>query len=85
LHPKFYKRIFFWNVKSSSNYSEKVKLAGIHTVTLVVLDVVIADLFYRFHRGVSRYSITGQSICTVCCCMDGIHVAPSLYLGIRKR
>jgi hypothetical protein len=35
LHPKFYKCIFFWNVKSTSNYSEKLKLAGIHTVTLV--------------------------------------------------
>jgi hypothetical protein len=37
LHPKFYKCIFFWNVKSTSNYSEKLKLAGIHTVTLWVL------------------------------------------------
>jgi hypothetical protein len=34
LHPKLYKCIIFWNVKSTSNYSEKLKLAGIHTVTL---------------------------------------------------
>jgi hypothetical protein len=33
-NPKFYKCIFFWNVKSTSNYSEKLKLTGIHRVTL---------------------------------------------------
>jgi hypothetical protein len=36
LHPKFYSPIFFWDVESSSNYAEKLKLAGIAATTLYV-------------------------------------------------
>jgi hypothetical protein len=35
LHPKFYKRIFLWNVKSTPNYSEILISAGIDTFTLL--------------------------------------------------
>jgi hypothetical protein len=34
LHPKFYKHIFLWNVKSTPNYSETLISAGIDTFTL---------------------------------------------------
>jgi hypothetical protein len=34
LHPKFYSPIFFWDVESSSNYAEKLKLMGIAATTL---------------------------------------------------
>jgi hypothetical protein len=36
LHPKFYKRIFLWNVKSTPNYSKTLISAGIDTFTLIV-------------------------------------------------
>ena len=34
LHPEFYKLVCFWNVKSTSNYIEKLILMGIATTTL---------------------------------------------------
>jgi hypothetical protein len=34
LHPKFYKSIFLWNVKSTPNYSKTLISAGIDTFTL---------------------------------------------------
>jgi hypothetical protein len=34
LHPEFYSPIFFWDVESSSNYAEKLKLTGIAATTL---------------------------------------------------
>jgi hypothetical protein len=34
LRPKFYKPIFFWDVKSAPNYIEKLILTGIATITL---------------------------------------------------
>jgi hypothetical protein len=34
LHPKFYKCIFLWNVKSTPNYSEMLISSGIDTFTL---------------------------------------------------
>jgi hypothetical protein len=37
LHPKFYSPIFFWDVESSSNYAEKLKLTGIAATTLVAV------------------------------------------------
>jgi hypothetical protein len=33
--PKFYKPIFFWNVKSAPNYIEKLILMRIATITLL--------------------------------------------------
>jgi hypothetical protein len=34
LHPKFYKPIFLWDVKAVPNYTEKLVLTGIDTITL---------------------------------------------------
>jgi hypothetical protein len=34
LDPKFNKPIFFWDVKSAPNYTEKLILAGIAATTL---------------------------------------------------
>jgi hypothetical protein len=45
LHPKFYKRIFFWDVKSTPNYSEKFILAGIDIVTLNKYFLKLEELF----------------------------------------
>jgi hypothetical protein len=39
LHPKFYSPIFFWDVESSSNYAEKLKLTGIAATTLDELKI----------------------------------------------
>jgi hypothetical protein len=42
LHPKFYSPIFFWDVESSSNYAEKLKLMGIAATTLVLIQMDVA-------------------------------------------
>jgi hypothetical protein len=39
LHPKFYKPIFFGDVKSSPNYTERLILTGIATTTLYTLQI----------------------------------------------
>jgi hypothetical protein len=36
LHPKFYTPIFLWDVESSPNYTEKLKLTEIAATTLVL-------------------------------------------------
>jgi hypothetical protein len=48
LHPKFYSPIFFWDVESSSNYAEKLKLMGIAATTLfTVVNFFLVPIFKR--------------------------------------
>jgi hypothetical protein len=48
LHPKFYKRIFLWNVKSTPNYSETLISAGLDTFTFIVSCVVMESLLMQY-------------------------------------
>jgi hypothetical protein len=47
LHPKFYKRIFLWNAKSTSNYSEMLISVGIDTFTLMARRFEAISIFHH--------------------------------------
>jgi hypothetical protein len=48
LDPKFYKPIFFWNIKSAPNYTKKLILIGIATITLCLFDITLISLNLAF-------------------------------------
>ena len=48
MHPKFYKHIFLWDIKSTPNYPEILISAGIDTFTLIVSCVVMESLLMQY-------------------------------------